>query len=741
MPNEQTILAAPSTYAIQKPQPIQVNAPLATQTAAMGSKPVNTQASDGGNAHREQMTHLMNVHQGNLRSMSGFSALAQEVLKENQDKEFAEGYMRSMQGESLDAIARDKPFFSLFGDSGAVRGARAQLTESKGQSVVQYIQQNRGDLEKMSLDDQRANVAAYVDSLKTGDEATDTQVAMGVMKVFPAIFDNLARSAENENQKQAAIHQADSIKSSADALAYAANEVATGRMAPEHYAALQVDMIKQMQPLPGQSPDSYRQSLTGTVAMLTKNGQFEMANLIQDKVLRGQLTDEENMQFDRQIKSAQNQWLMDNPESADFTSFQVQLPTQIDAGRYSSEADVYAKIDQVNLDYKIQTGSVTPLFNNEDKAKAGARWQQAALRNQASAAKLQQSEMDEFQKRAMWQEGAAKGSPAIMAASGLDAKGIYAQESNEFQKFFGDDANNASAITLGRRAVNGSVNAPLKEHLGRTLGVLKGGGIPKQEDLQSLQLTYMKFQNTPFGDGAASAYFGEDLALVKSMSGMDMSKRENQQWVREEAEALKKPVSPTQEMVTAANDLVDSDINPGWWRRTFGESQSMGAGFDLAFKDDMKREVANVMARFPNLTGEEALKIASGKVMQSRDVAGDMLITGGKKGDFFKNLNSHLNIKFTNPQDPRINNIIHESIKGKVPNQSDYTIGSLHQAGSGMLYATIVRDNGTTQSIVLSPEAMANTYNMSLQHKHADKQETRRGLAEQKKEYGAADGY
>lgn len=65
---------------------------------------------------------------------------------------------------------------------------------------------------------------------------------------------------------------------------------------------------------------------------LSKDGSFEMASLVYDNVLSPQLTPEERMQMEGQMKASQAQWQMENPQSRDFTDFRVQLPAQIEAG-------------------------------------------------------------------------------------------------------------------------------------------------------------------------------------------------------------------------------------------------------------------------------------------------------------------------------------------------------------------------------------------------------------------------
>lgn len=737
MPQQDNILSVPTSYAVPKPAPVQMQSSTGTQVAAQGVRPSQINFQNASSNHREAIAAVEGANQENIRAMSMLSGKLADKFKEMQDEEFAQGYMRHMQGESVAEIAKDKPFFGIFGDGGAVRGAQARQTENAGQALVQYVQQNQGELTKLTLDEQRTALAKFVSDLGTDDPVADRMIAEGAMKVFPSMLDNLARASEAENQRGAAVAQADTMKQAGEAMNYARSQVAVGQMSASSYEALQNNFLEASKPLPGQSPDSYRAALTGNIMELTKNGNFEAANLLRNEILDVQLDPTERLQLDAQMKSMNAEWLKDNPLSMDYTSFVAQAPTQIEAGRYNSQASLYADIDRFNADYKVQTGNLKPLIDNEEKAKLGARWDAWQLKDEAANDKLAAAAEDENVKRSAYAMGFAKGSPSQMAASGLDAKAKAAMEQNETAKFLTEQGN-TSAVTVGRLAVNGHVIAPLKEQLSGTLGILKGGGIPKEDDLIRLQTAYLKFQNTPYGMGAAEQYFGDDLELVKQMSGMDMSKRENQQWVRERAQATTTKTKPTEEMQKTASDLVDSEIKPGWWGRTFGDAQEMGAGFELQAKEEMKAHAADVLSQYPNMSEEEVLKMASARTMQNKDVAGNMLITGGKKGEFFQTLNSHLNIKMQSPTDTRINTIVNEGIRAKVPAQFDFTVGSLNALPNGKVFATVVRENGVSQSMVLDIADMANIYN---QKKVKAKSDDKQRRADYQLEKGVTDAY
>ncbi|CUH74614.1 internal virion protein [Cronobacter phage Dev-CD-23823] len=707
---EGNILPTLPNAAIERGQPIQVNAPLATQQAQQAFRPSQVNYVEASGNAKYQEVLLGQVNQRNIEALSKLSADLGQKFQQAQEDKFAEGYLRHMQGEAVADIAEENPFKGIFGDGAAVRGARAAQVQNSATSILSWVNANQGSLIGLPADAQRKAVADYVQTLNTGDPQADMLIAQNAMKMLPAVMDNLTRASEAENQRQAAVAQADTLEQHAQGLQYAADQMAKGQLAPEHYEFLKAQAIEAAMPMPGQSPESYRAAMQGNMLSLVRNGQFELANTIRSQVLDPMLTPEERFQLDQQMKQANATWLKDNPVSSDYTEFTGTLPAQINAGRYSTEEQLLADIDRTNADYKTQTGSLTPMINNEERAQYLARWQMWKQQEDEAAKKAQAKQDDETVKRTIWMQGFAHGSPSIMSASGLDARQKAAFEQTEAAKFL-TEPGLQSASNLGKLAANGYTLAPLKEKLSGTLSMLKGGGTPRQEDMQSLQMAFQKFQQTPYGLGAAEAYFGDDLPLMMEMSRLDMSEKSNQQYIKERAQAQRIGVKPTKEVMDAASDLVDSEVKPGWYQRTFKDAQHLGVGYETMLKEDMKTHTAEVMSQYPNLDSDQVLKIALSRSMKGKQVLGNMLVAGPGADKLFQTLNSHLDIPMQTPGDTRFNVAINDAIRTKVDKRYDFTVGSLNAFQNGQMYVTVTRDDGVQQNIVMSAEQVATMIN------------------------------
>lgn len=724
MPGESILPSLPNS-AIPVGQPIQVNAPLATQQARASFRPSQSNYQQAADDSRQSAAIIGEVSEANLRAMSAFSGRIAEKVGQMQEEQFAEGFLRHMQGESVADIAAENPFSKIFGDGPSTRGARAAQVQNSGNSILTWVQANQGDLATMPADAQRKALADYMQSLNTGDPQADALIAQNAIKMFPAVMDNLTRVSEAENQRQAAVSQADVLEQNAQGLQYASDQVAKGQLAPEHYEYLKSQAISSALPLPGQSPESYRTAMQGNMLSLIRNGQFELANAIKSQALDPMSTPDERFQLGEQMKQAQAKWLLDNPTSRDYTEFTGALPSQINAGRYSAPEQLLADIDRTNADYKAQTGALTPMINNEDRAAYLNRWNSWKMEQDKLGANAAGKAQDEEVKRSIFLQGFANGSPSTMTASGLDARQKAAYEQTEAAKFL-TEPGLQSASNLGKLAVNGYTLAPLKEKLSGTVGLLKGGGVPKQEDLQAVQSSFAKFQSTPYGMGAAEAYFGEDLPLVMEMSRMDLSDKGNQQYIREQAQAQGRKVTPSKETLTAANDLVDSELKPGWWSRTFGDAQAIGVGYEASLKDDMKKHTADVMAQYPNLDEDQVLKMASQRSMKGKQVLGNMLVAGPGAQSLFTQLNSHLDIPMQTPGDTRFNVAINDAVRAKVDKRYDFTVGSVNAFQNGQLYMTVTRDDGQQQNIVTSASDIANMVNTKKTQATAKDKERRK---------------
>ncbi|QOC54187.1 hypothetical protein Atoyac14_07 [Aeromonas phage Atoyac14] len=733
------ILQTPEALSVPRAQPVQVQHPLAQRAASLAIKPNQAQSREAAYSLAGTRQAFADVSERNMRAMA---ALAPEVNKQWQEysqAEFADGFMRQMQGESVKRIAKEQPLGGFFGDGAAVRGAQAAQQMSIATSMDMWVAQNQGDLSRMSLDEQRFALSAFVKGMSTGDDSADLMTANMAIQRFPAILENLARSAHQETQQQAAIAQADAVSAHAKSLSWASGEVMAGRMSSESYATLKAQAVDVLKPLPGQSASSYRNQMQGALLQNIKDGNFDVADLIQDEILKGQLTPEENLKLSGQVKRQRAEWLLDNPTSRDYHEYSMGLPAQISADRYDTREQLEAELEAMNSRYDLETGSLTPFIDNEQRGRFLAMWEAQQERNRVRNEAADQKLLDDNQKRALYMEGFAKGSPSAMTASGLDAPTKHAIEQAQATRFYSDESP-ASAEVYSRLAAQGYVSGPFKETIESTMGLLKSGKTPTPERIQALQFAYKKLESSPYGQGSLQVYFGDDLALAKEMAGMDLTDPRNLAQLRVSVESQKTALSITPDEMKKAQELVINEVSPAWYSRLFGDGRKLGAGYENYLKQNMPQQLAKVQKQFPNLSTAQALERAHALTVRDTDQAGDYLVTGSEPGKFLGELNKHMDVAISAKDDKRINVLMQEAVKERFPHQQGWDIGGIIMAPAGdRVLFNVVRGDGTPSTITLTMGQLADVDKRARAKTTAENQAAAKAAAERKER--AAGGY
>ncbi|QYW05824.1 internal core protein A [Vibrio phage vB_VpaP_G1] len=725
------LLQTPDSLQVNKPQPIQVQMPSSQRMAssALQADPVRYREATDNFVEAKQA--VQNVQANNLKAMAALTPHVGAKIAQMQQDEYNEGFYRYMQGESVQKMAEEQPFKGFFGDGATVRGARAAQHSAMANSIDMWVSQNQGTLSRLSMDEQRRAIIEYGESLKTGDPTADRMLADSIVKRAPVIMDNLTRIATVEHLREGQIAQADVIKTEAESMNWAGQAVLRGELSQDSYRRVQEIALDKLQPLPNQTQESYRTAMQSAVSDNIRAGNFDMADLIEREILNPMLTPDERFAMEKQSRAARAEWLLNNPVSRNFMEFTTGVPSQISAGRYSSKEELSDALDSMNAEYSRETTSLTPLIDNEQRGKFLAMWDTFNQRQQAAVAKLSQDQLDAEVKRTIFVEAYAKGSVSGMNASGIGARERLAIEQNEAVRFFNEPDAGKSTQVIARLAAQGYTNPTIKENLNQPLSLLKGGATPSQASLVALQGAYNKLVQSPQGLGAASAYFEDDLRLMQQMQHLDLTDPKNVAYIKELAKSVEHKVTVPQDVQKRANDMVAEEIEPGWFSRYFGEGRPLGAGAVASIKSEMAQRAAETLAMYPNMSEEDALKVATQKVMKSKDMAGDYLLTNSTPGNFLKTLNSTLNVPIADTRDTRINSMLSDYVKSKVPHNQDYQIGGILMTGSGdRAIMELIRDDGTQVTTTLNLSELAEIENK----KQVQKADRRKQLNKQAKQ-------
>lgn len=718
------VLPSPNSYAVQQPQPILIETPKVTEAVRSGIRAGQLVNNQAANNIAEARQVVADMKAKDLRALASLSPTLAGYFKQQEEDEFAEGYLRHLQGESIADIGKDDPFRKLFGDGAAVRGARMREQEATGLGLASWVQENHGDLVRMSLDEQRIAIADYVKTLGTNDPQSDSLIAQGVMKMLPPMLNNLARGHVEEQQKQAAVSQAEVIKQTGDMLKFADAEKAKGRLSDEAYMQVQNTFLEAIRPLPGQSPEAYRAAMVGNYQMLLKEGLFEQANWVESQVLSQVLEPEEQLKLYNAGKQAQAIWLMDNPVSQDYSMYTEMLPSQIQAGRFNSTSALLNSIDTMNAKYQQQTGTPYPLINNKERAQYIDYFEKNRLREQekAQAAREKQLEKayEEETRRALYYQGYSQGDPVLMSASGLDSKQKYAVEQQVAADFFTSD-NIGTAETVGRLAINGGVNPLIKQNLNATISKLRNGSVPSQAEMANLQVAVKKFNNITNSEAAFESYFGEYADVAKEALNYDIvnDPRATEDF-RSTVQSKKAILTAPKEVKDLAKDIT-SEITPGFFSRTFGDGRAIGAGAEQRIKQLAEQEMVAVLSANPNLPASSASERALSRVMSKASMVGNNFIEGDRGRQVFPTLNKHLDVPINDPKDTRFNVMFNDFIAERLGTK-DFEIGAINVVNNSGEFAnaTVIDKDGFPRVVPISISGVAKLYNTKLGDKQKE---------------------
>lgn len=715
------ILQTPDALSVQKPQPLQVQQPSSVNMASSANRADPVRYRNATDNFVEARQAVNNVLDKNMRAMSSLTPIIGQKLQQMQVDEYNEGFYRYMQGESVQHMAEEQPFKGFFGDGATVRGARAAQQTAMANSMEMWVSQNQGTLSRLSMDEQRRAIIEYGESLATGDPVADRMLADAVMKRAPVIMDNLTRMAAKEQLREGQIAQADAISAEAQSVQWASEQLLKGELSADSFQRVQEQALDKLQPLPNQTPESYRAAMQSAIADNIRSGNFQMADLIQNDVLAPMLTPEERFTVEKQTRQARAEWLLNNPVSQGHLEFTTGVPAQIAAGRYSSREELDNALSTANSVYSRETGSLTPMIDNEQRGKFLAMYDDYVTRQEAADLRNTQKILDEQTKRTLFVESYAKGSVAGMNASGINAADRLAIESNEAVRFL-QGTDGKSTQVIARLAAQGYVNPILKEQISQPLNLLKGGATPSADAMAGLQLTYAKLLESPQGMGAVAAYFEKDLGLMQQMAYLDMSDSKNVAYIKGLVKSSEHKVTVPQDVQKRAVELVEDEIQPGWFSKHFGDGRPLGAGAVSALHAEMSQRTGEVMAMYPNMSEDDALKVASAQVMKNKDIAGNYLLTNSKPGGFLKALNSTLDVPFSDTRDTRINNLLNDYVKTKVPHNTSYQIGSIVMAGSGdRAIMELIREDGTQVTTTLNVSELGRMENERQSKAAADR--------------------
>jgi len=374
---------------------------------------------------------------------------------------------------------------------------------------------------------------------------------------------------------------------------------------------------------PGMSEPAYGQYLTAAAKVQLHNGQFAAYEAMKADEAVWQAIPSEARQalIDSEALWAQRA-LRDAPALTAITTDEAHFKLAVSQGRFDSETQVHATIDQFNANFKEQSGSATDMINNTERAALVAQYHRAREAQASSWAQAQAGKLNDYNQQAATLAAINSGDPSRLPPGISEENARLAVEA-----FWRDALASPEAGTLdnalaklalvsweGKLRVP-SLQAQLRQDATALFAV--GGAITER---QRASLTLMqKLATTPTGPAALSAYIGPEAALkVQAFlgSGVDL---DDEKSLVEFRKLFKDGAGAhtTQDDIESARRYIEAQ-DQGWFTRNLNPFSDTGAlnEYELTaptlrrLAQDLAPLVARAKRTWPGLDDDAAAQYA-----------------------------------------------------------------------------------------------------------------------------------
>lgn len=335
-----------------------------------------------------------------------------EKFKQQQTAAYVGGMQQAMQGVAVKDVIDQQPWWSkLFGVADSVEGARAYTGNATAQLAAAQMIDDMPNMREMDGPTAQSFYVQKVNSLMTGDPATDLSIQQGLMRSLPNVMRQQAKEHYAWTQQQATAAEDASFKASAANLQGQGANLVGDMVSPEELQQAQRDWAGQQVPAAGRDLNNWRDAMMDRLIGAARQGQFHVINAAQLPIdgkdgpsLLSTLKADQQAQVLVAIERGQSEALKQNfPQYADAVSdIKIRsekpgnFPGTGDEGHVSPE-DVANSAELLNRQYMQRTGSSIGLFSGEQIANMRAGTGVNVINILESQAKARQAAADKAQ--------------------------------------------------------------------------------------------------------------------------------------------------------------------------------------------------------------------------------------------------------------------------------------------------------------------------------------------------------
>lgn len=627
----------PDSFALNPDGSVVIQNPVentsSVQTTLTGGPSNATPVAPGA---RIAPTDWNGVMSSSFQTLDAINKLAGNVLKPyveaEEKKAYFEGAARVAQGQSLQQIENDQPWFTkIFGPSATVRGAQAMsATTALTQAETQTLEDMQ-DLKQQSPDAFRSYLVAQAAGIKsTGDPLVDATVQTKLAEQWGPLMKTHMREHIAWQQADMLEKQVNLNVSQAAALAGKRTANSTGWSDEDRSVAYQ-DVVAAAQPAAGQPQASWNKGMVRSLKGALNGGYFDYYKAIKASPLWDKIDGDAREALEAAVPQYVMKDARNNPAITNITNDLGALEFNLSHGAsgITRPEELNTVIDEYNSRHRNQTGSDEPLINNTKRAQMLKEWMTGQMYSEQQNAALAKKE-DNFRLSGdLARKAFMTGNASSIKGLELDPKAVNDAMNAEFDAAVG--SNDPATIQrffdrAGQVSHDEKLRSSKLQELMRVqVPALTGGNGPITEQ-QIAALNYAKGLNkTLNGPQAVADYVGADNAgkviqLINSgVETNDVQALNAQRQVI--AHAQHKQATEADRL--AMRDAI-TKADPGLFRRIFAGSGLM-TGWDLSpeVKENLGDEYAHEAAQYAranNLPMEQAARIVLNKRLANADL-------------------------------------------------------------------------------------------------------------------------
>lgn len=327
----------------------------------------NTGSSEGwAGAAAQLLSQQKTIGADVLDAISKVSGgMLDQMIAQRQQKAYFNGMAQVAQGQALDDIKNEQPWYTqIFGPNATVRGAQAMTVSQKIQDAQTQFLQNMPELKKMTPDDVRRFLVDQASQINVGDEGVNNiiqaKLAEGWKPMLEAHTKQHYAYVQEQNSRAYSglqVSQGAYLQSIANAGAGDFLSTETGQRAVKQ-------TLDQIDTNPGMDDEAWRKS---SIAAVRTN--YEQGNFIYGRIFRSSkqwqtMSADEQRQLD-EAQQKYEQRFLGRLSYSGYGTQKADIISQANLGLISRN-DAIKAAHSLNAQVSQATGVESPFFTGQD---------------------------------------------------------------------------------------------------------------------------------------------------------------------------------------------------------------------------------------------------------------------------------------------------------------------------------------------------------------------------------------